>query len=75
MISAKKLIKLARIWQKTAAIKRKRITFLSTASMVEKGCWGFEASITYGGNLCFSSKYLLQACSGMNLGEEEANYL
>ncbi|MBA0875458.1 hypothetical protein Goshw_028427 [Gossypium schwendimanii] len=37
MISAKKLIKLARKWQKNAAIKRKRITFSSTASMVEKG--------------------------------------
>ncbi|KAG4160307.1 hypothetical protein ERO13_D02G228800v2 [Gossypium hirsutum] len=37
MISAKKLIKLARKWQKNAVIKRKRITFSSTASMVEKG--------------------------------------
>ncbi|MBA0756054.1 hypothetical protein Gogos_019995 [Gossypium gossypioides] len=37
MISARKLIKLARKWQKMAAIKRKRITFSTTASMVEKG--------------------------------------
>ncbi|KAK8625245.1 hypothetical protein V6N13_090120 [Hibiscus sabdariffa] len=48
MISAKKLIKLARKWQKLAAIKRKRITLsrtsgevdtnsCSTSSMVEKG--------------------------------------
>ncbi|KAK5837725.1 hypothetical protein PVK06_006452 [Gossypium arboreum] len=37
MISARKLIKLARKWQKLAAIKRKRITFSSTSSMVEKG--------------------------------------
>ncbi|XP_022762258.1 auxin-responsive protein SAUR67-like [Durio zibethinus] len=48
MISAKKLIKLARKWQNLAAIKRKRITFsrtngdddtnsCSTPSMVEKG--------------------------------------
>ncbi|EOX97523.1 hypothetical protein QUC31_015654 [Theobroma cacao] len=48
MISAKKLIKLARKWQKMAAIRRKRITFprttedadtnsCSTSSVVEKG--------------------------------------
>ncbi|MBA0766495.1 hypothetical protein Gotri_015533 [Gossypium trilobum] len=37
MISARKLIKLARKWQKLAAIRRKRITFSSTSSMVEKG--------------------------------------
>ncbi|XP_017633284.1 auxin-responsive protein SAUR67-like [Gossypium arboreum] len=37
MISARNLIKLARKWQKMAAIKRKRITFSTTASMVEKG--------------------------------------
>ncbi|XWS55147.1 hypothetical protein CRYUN_Cryun10bG0149800 [Craigia yunnanensis] len=48
MISAKKLIKMARKWQKLAAIKRKRITFsrttkdvdtnsCSTSSMVDKG--------------------------------------
>ncbi|KAL4319086.1 hypothetical protein GQ457_18G018930 [Hibiscus cannabinus] len=48
MINARKLIKLARKWQKLAAIKRKRITFsrtsggvdtdsCSTSSMVEKG--------------------------------------
>ncbi|TYI37860.1 hypothetical protein ES332_A03G244700v1, partial [Gossypium tomentosum] len=34
MISAKKLIKLARKWQKIAAIKRKRITFLRTSGDV-----------------------------------------
>ncbi|KAK8625299.1 hypothetical protein V6N13_090173 [Hibiscus sabdariffa] len=48
MVNAKKLIKLARRWQKLAAIKRKRITFsrtsgdadtssCSTSSMIEKG--------------------------------------
>ncbi|KAE8719167.1 putative SAUR-like auxin-responsive protein family [Hibiscus syriacus] len=48
MMSAKKLIKLARKWQKLAAIRRKRITLsrtsrkvgtnsCSTSSMVEKG--------------------------------------
>ncbi|TYJ44470.1 hypothetical protein E1A91_A03G227300v1 [Gossypium mustelinum] len=37
MISARKLIKLARKWQKLAAIRRKRITFSRTSSMVEKG--------------------------------------
>ncbi|KAA3482241.1 Auxin-responsive protein SAUR36 [Gossypium australe] len=37
MISARKLIKLARKWQKLAAIKRKRITFSNTSSMMEKG--------------------------------------
>ncbi|MBA0875455.1 hypothetical protein Goshw_007263 [Gossypium schwendimanii] len=34
MISAKKLIKLARKWQKIAAIKRKRITFSRTSGDV-----------------------------------------
>ncbi|XP_016691055.2 auxin-responsive protein SAUR67 [Gossypium hirsutum] len=33
MICARKLIKLARKWQKLAAIKRKRITFSNTSSM------------------------------------------
>ncbi|MBA0766501.1 hypothetical protein Gotri_015536 [Gossypium trilobum] len=37
MICARKLIKLARKWQKLAAIKRKRITFSNTSSMVEEG--------------------------------------
>ncbi|MBA0614311.1 hypothetical protein Godav_014620 [Gossypium davidsonii] len=37
MICARKLIKLARKWKKLAAIKRKRITFSNTSSMVEEG--------------------------------------
>ncbi|MBA0739166.1 hypothetical protein Gogos_012459 [Gossypium gossypioides] len=37
MICARKLVKPARKWQNLAAIKRKRITFSRTSSMVEKG--------------------------------------
>ncbi|TYH85646.1 hypothetical protein ES332_D02G282800v1 [Gossypium tomentosum] len=71
MISAKKLIKLARKWQKNAAIKRKRITFSSTASMVEKG--HFVVYSTDGKRFMLPLEYLKNeiVMELFNLAEEE----
>ncbi|KAE8725989.1 putative SAUR-like auxin-responsive protein family [Hibiscus syriacus] len=55
MISAKKLIKLARKWQKLAAIKRKRITLSRTSGEVDTNSCSTSSRVEKGHFVVYSS--------------------